>query len=413
MGLGLDKQQIISSSLSTATIKIGSDSDNPLNIITVNNAQTVIAATQVLTTRVNFKRIGHNLTAGQQFNTTGFTPTTYNGTFTVDNVVDLDNVEIILLSDPGGDATVLGTYDDGTFDINLPGKFRIVDRVSDLNGTPINNQFTKSRSRIFSWVATFNIDHTAVGSDGNFIIIVDDTSIISIIQLPSNQILLPVYSNTEANFNTHIQIAGLIKSNGNVDVVEIGENSVNNNPYNLIRNIGRNIGVLNSLDNQIITSPINGTIQISTNVGNFFSGSQGGYIPTKGFNPNQFETVASSPTTIFTIDRASNGNIVNISTSLNVNQFESSPGVFASKGSSKASNNFIQTATVFNVELLGQITYSGGSRLTDAETANEFINIPNISILLPKITQISIENGATDLNNPAEAIFKSDIKQFR
>ena len=69
----------------------------------------IVAATQNSGVEVNFEITAHGLEIGDKIVTTGFTPAAYDGTFTVKAVIDSDNITIDLLSDPGGDATVVGT----------------------------------------------------------------------------------------------------------------------------------------------------------------------------------------------------------------------------------------------------------------------------------------------------------------
>lgn len=81
----------------------------------------VANATQVVGTTVNFNIVGHNLQVGHGFIAKGFIPTAYNGLLTVTSVIDVDNVECILLSDPLGDATTIGTYDLPLNGLNIHG----------------------------------------------------------------------------------------------------------------------------------------------------------------------------------------------------------------------------------------------------------------------------------------------------
>lgn len=414
MGLGLNKQQNFYSSFSTGLIKIGSDNDDPTTILTVNNNISAVG-TIISATEVNFQITNHGIfdtAIGKYIKSTGYIPTAYNITGTILNIPDANNIRVTSLSDPITDDTTTGVLDFGSFNIELPGVYRIVDRVDDLNQPPANNQFSKSRSKMFAWTATSNIDHTAVGLDGNFIILVDNTSTISIVQLPSGRARLSSFEFLATpNFNTHVSLGSLTKDGGDV-VLSQTVTETNNNPINRIKNIADIINVINNTHTPITVSPIAGTIGIAQNLGVAFIGTQGGYEESNGLNPNQTLSIVSSPSTIFTVDRAGNGNITNISTVLNINEFESSPGVFTSKGASKASNNFIIGFGNFNVELLGQTTYSGGTRLVDASVAGEEIDNPGISILGIITSQISIENAATDLTNSSQAIFKDDLKQF-
>lgn len=74
----------------------------------VGAAVAIVAATQNTGVEVNFEITAHALEVSDKIVTTGFTPAAYDGTFTVKTVVDVDNITVDLLSDPGGDATVVG-----------------------------------------------------------------------------------------------------------------------------------------------------------------------------------------------------------------------------------------------------------------------------------------------------------------
>lgn len=337
MGLGLDKQLELCSSLSTGLIKIGTDSDDPTTLITDNG--------------------------------------------------------------------------DNTIDTNFSIKYRIVDRVNDSNGTPANNQFTRSRSRMFIASPVSNLSHSSI-TDGNVLFLVDSASAVTAIQLVSGQATLSPHSDVDPDLNTHVQIGGLTKVAGSVEAGTLFvEQNVNNNIYNRLRNAQQAMGTINSIDDPITISPIATTIQITVNSGRAFLPSEAGFIQTKGLNPSQFTNSAASPVTVLSVDRLGDGNIVNISTSLNVNQFESVPGTFTAKGSNRASVNKIIAFGNFVVELLGQIEYSGSTRLDDGLAANEPVDNPAISSAGAKISEIAIDVGATDLSLTSEAKFKI-LKQF-
>lgn len=78
--------------------------------VNVSAGSTVVSATQISGVTVNFEITGHNLEVGSTLTTVGFTPATYNGSFIITEIIDVDNVKCDLLSDPAGDATVVGTY---------------------------------------------------------------------------------------------------------------------------------------------------------------------------------------------------------------------------------------------------------------------------------------------------------------
>jgi len=75
----------------------------------VGAATSIVSATQNSGVEVNFEITAHGLEVGDKIVPTGFTPAAYDGTFTVKAVVDVDNITVDLLSDPGGNATVVGT----------------------------------------------------------------------------------------------------------------------------------------------------------------------------------------------------------------------------------------------------------------------------------------------------------------
>ena len=293
----------------------------------------------------------------------------------------------------------------GTISINFGGKYKIVDRVNTAN-----NRYYTSRSRILSWKPVADLDHTSIGSDGNFIIVVDDAETISIIQLSSNQALLPVYSDTEPNQNTHIQIGNFVKSGGAIisSTIEVAQ-LVNNNTPNRLNNIAQTIGTVNSIVSPIEISPITSSIQIATTQGRAFV-PRSGFAQTKGINPDQFTTNASSPTLIILITR--DNLIQGQSFNVNVNDYESSPGIITAKSNSRVTNNFILAFAQFNVQLLGQIEFSGADRLQDASEFSEELDLPELVLAGAKISKVSIEQGATDLTNSSEAIFR-DLEQFR
>ncbi|WP_258365101.1 hypothetical protein [Paraburkholderia caballeronis] len=78
---------------------------------TVRNidAQDISSITASGTTATLVTAAAHGLTTGDQITLSGATPTAYNGLFTV-TVVDDVTVTFTLASDPGGDATAVGTY---------------------------------------------------------------------------------------------------------------------------------------------------------------------------------------------------------------------------------------------------------------------------------------------------------------
>ncbi len=409
---GLDRQQAYYSSLSTGMIKIGADSDNPANNITINDNINSVA-TRISATEVNFQVTNHaqfGTAIGKYIRSSGYIPAAYDIIGVILSLPDANNIRVTPLSDPGINASTNGVLDFGSLNVVFGGLFRIVDRVSETNGAPTTNQFSKSRSRVFKWVAKSNIDHSTI-SDGTLLVIVAEGGVISVDLSADGSPALPVFDDVGPNLNTHYQLANFVKTAEVVSNLESSSNT-ENNPFNRIINLARTLGVIKAKSNPPVISAISGTIGIDTTAGNYFTGTNAGYRFTNGLNPNQLIITASSPTLIITVDRAGEGNIVNISNILNVNEVELSPGIFSAKGASKSSLNTIVQFPGFNGELLGQEIFSGGTRLQDAIDKNENINLPNLVIFGGVGSRIAIDNAATDLDLAAEAIFNNSPAQF-
>lgn len=80
-----------------------------LKISGVGAAITVVSATQISGVEVQYQITAHGLKVGDVVVMSGFTPAAYNGTFVVKSVTDANNFRVDLLTDPGGNATVVGT----------------------------------------------------------------------------------------------------------------------------------------------------------------------------------------------------------------------------------------------------------------------------------------------------------------
>ena len=92
-----------SQTITVQRLTIGKKVSTPL-------ASPIVAATQILTTTANFEITAHNLELGATITTVGFTPADYNGSFIVTEITDVNNVKVELLTDPAGDAAIVGTY---------------------------------------------------------------------------------------------------------------------------------------------------------------------------------------------------------------------------------------------------------------------------------------------------------------
>jgi hypothetical protein len=293
---------------------------------------------------------------------------------------DLSTGLIKIDGDPTGLITDNG---DGTFNVNRAGKYRVVDR-SDPNNFD-------SRSRIYNWPITSNIDHTVAGSDGNIIVYVDKDQTIKVTMLSSGGALLDAIS--DPNINDVVQIGNIVVQGGVVFGIEIFL-FVNNNIQNKFRNLLSYMPTLRSILQPPILEPVGGNLQLIYTSG-FSLIPIVGFEDSEGRNPDQSETTSSNPVNIGIVTR--DNVLQSFSTNLDVNNYESSPGVITAKANNKATNNFALGFGPFVVQLYGQEEYAGTSPEIQASTANEDVDNPGISRFGSKLKQYSVLQGEVDL----------------
>ena len=390
MGLHTNRQRIAARAESTGLIGKGVLGD-PTTLITVNNARAVVAATRPAGpgVEVNFEITGHGLVATQTFIPVGFTPAAYDGAFTVKAVVDVDNITVDLLSDPGGDATVIGTFDDGTLNINHAGNYQVVKPIDQFNFV------MKAFGR--SWAPVSNLDHTAVGADGNFVIIVDETGVISIDELPSGSAKLLAFEGTGiANFNSHVQIGSITKA-GNVINSFVPVLSTTNNIHNKHRYFLDSVGVLNNKNNPQAIEFAGASLELVYKAGDSLL-TDIGFTDTGGVSPDQDILAADlNPATLVLVTR--DDVIQAVTLDIDVVNIESPVGTIVAMSNSTAANRFVLgfADELFIAYLLGQTDYAGGSALADAANAGEAVDNPSLTILGVLMDQISLMKNETDL----------------
>ena len=114
-----------------------------------DNGGTVLSAVQISGVEVEIEVVDHNRVIGDTLvlgNASGFTPSAYDGTFVVTSVTNTSKFRVNLLSDPLGDATVIGSY--GSLKSNVP--FGVSAQYSA--GTPATNR--ASIVSAYSWIIT-------------------------------------------------------------------------------------------------------------------------------------------------------------------------------------------------------------------------------------------------------------------
>ena len=309
---------------------------------------------------------------------------------------DLSTGVMTMTGDP---ETLLTDNGDGTIDVNHGGVYRIVDRTDTFNFL--------SRSRCKSWVATSNIDHTASGADGNKVIIVDNTGVISIIALPSGSAkLLADEGAGIPNFNTHLQIGSLSKDAGSIDsfLFFVG---INNNIHNRLRYGLDTVGVVNSVnDPQDIIISGNNDLKLKYTKGSALF-TDIGFINTNGLSLDQdilLADIADVPLVSVTRD----GIIQSLSTDLDVLNIESPIGTLTPMGNNQAANRYVLgfADEQFVGILFGQVDFG---TVALAAAASEALNNIALTQFGVKLQKISVDKSETDNAN----FILTLLKQFR
>lgn len=400
MGYLSQKQLKYYSDLSTGLISLDGDLSS---LITINDFLPVVSATRIDANTVEFEITNHaqyNTAIGKFFSSTGFTPVAYDITGTILSITDADHFRVTSLSDPVGNATVIGLWDAGSLNINHNGKYRNLKRPS----------LYRPQSTMLFFVAKNNIDHSAIGTDGNFSIVVDDTETISIIQLPTGIAKLEAFLGAGVpNFNTHLELGTFFKDAGVVG----GFTPVafwNGNIHNRFRYSADTIGVLNNTQDVDFTG---GDLTLIYRAGFIFS-TDVGFADTGGVsNEQNILTSDVNAPLILTVTR---DNIIqDISVDVNVTDFESPVGTLTPLGVARAGNRFMLgfvdpnfPGGGFLVNLLGQMPFPGATRVQDAANSTEPLDNPNLTKLGSRLIKISVDVNEVDLNNA----IKTKLEKF-
>lgn len=300
-----------------------------------------------------------------------------------------DSLSTGLISLTGDPTTLITDNGDGTMDINHGGDFRIVDRTDTFNFI--------SRSRLRSFVATSNIDHTASGADGNKVIIIDNTGTISIIALPKNSSKLSADEGSGIpNFNTHLQIGTLTKNSGTVNNF-IFLVTINNNIFNNTRFFLDSIGIINTImDPQDIVISGNNDLKLKYTKGSSLL-TDTGFKNTGGLSLNQNKLIADIvDVPIISVTR--DGLIDSISTDLNVVDIESPIGTLTPMSNNQAANRYILgfADEEFVVALYGQIDFG---TIAAAALAPDLLANIDLTQFGTKLRKISVNKNETDNAN--------------
>ncbi len=343
---------------------------------------TASAGTQVSGVEVTFTIPNNKLKKGQFFKATGWTPAAYNSVFPAVHTVKSvsgDLVTVDLLSDPGGNATVVGTVS-------------IIDR--DMVPRPCK----------ISWTAQIGLDDAGgAGIDGNFITHVGIDGTITTEDIKSLSIL-PTYNGVSGtNSNTHVQILQFNRESGSIDSI----NAALTTDLNVGKRVDEfedSLGTIANATDPIILSFNGANLNLDFSTGRGLVratgllGNPGGQAPD-----TEVAEVATTQATILTILR--DNTILSVSTSVDTTLIEdpNNPGSTSAMGNNTAKVNkykFLPTEKLA-LEYLGEST-SGTIAIAIAK--KEAPNFPSLGASALITEEVALDEGETILDGNAEIV---------
>jgi len=320
------------------------------------------------------------------------------GLATDKKIQNAKNTSTGLISINGDPLTLITDNMDGTININHDGIYEIVDRT--------DNNFTVARSTICKWVATNNIDHTADGDDGNFLVVVDIDQFISVIQLANRIPLLEVFVENDPDLNTHVQIGFLAKQSGLITNFTT-QIMWNGNLHNRYKYLAQTLGVINSRTVPQDIIAVGGNLQLIYKAGQAFI-VDNNFFDADGLSQDQNILVNDiNPTLIILADRT--GAFITFTFDVDVVNIESPVGTFVTMPNNNAALRFFAGFPTLGLigSLLGQIPYQAGTpqaSMQAAIDANEDPELPPFGVAGVNLIELASIKDETDLDN---SIFKA------
>lgn len=294
-------------------------------------------------------------------------------------VVSIDG-DISILTSPNFNPTSTDTIN-----INLPGE-----AVFTIRGSA--NTFGPKLNYI-NWVATPSLLPPA--DNGNFVVIVDQTGALSIINVNNQTKLLPIESGGFSSNNT-IQLVQFSLLNGNIQNLSIVI-QWHGNLGNRFSALMDSLGVVSSLLDESTISIVPGTTGFSINKGTAIGVSGSGFINNDGTNYPDAVAIPDIPTAIIAIATRFNV-IISFGFTLNTTDYEKPIGTIIPIPPNKAANRFtvIFPGSQFTGGQLGQEVYNTTLLAIESFEEPQFSAIGAGGI---RALQIAVNLNENDLSN--------------
>ncbi len=344
----------------------------------------ILSATHNTDAEVVFEVENNSLRAGESFKVAGFTPSAYNTTFPVLWKVKSsigNNVTVDLSSDPGGNATVIGTA---------------------LN----NNRITNPRVYKVAWIAQEGIDDpSGSGVDGNFAIFVDKTGTVKMESF-NDVSLMPSYSTSGENINTSNQLGVATRAAGVFIAPPAPAPQMHLNVSIRVSQILRSLGTLNDDVSPVGIEAMGANLNVRMTAGQGLIGMIGYTGPTQGLSPDLTVLTADIDNAVVVLTDRLNS-IISALLTVNVTQYEDpdNPGSFITlQNDTKAKiNDYRAFPDVgFFSETLGE---GEENSIALAFLANGDSNFPSIVAFGLSTSRLAVLRNAISLVDDSEAQF--------
>lgn len=280
-----------------------------------------------------------------------------------------------------------------TAEILQGGEGWIIDRTS--------NDFDPDVYKV-SWDPTSGIDTSPTNQDGNFIIHVNTTGVITMESIDERS-LLPVYSASGANANTNLQIGQFARSGGTATGAAQAIQGLVNSPL-AIDQILQSFGTLNSAANPLGVEANGANLNVNFTAGEGIGTLLGWTGDAGGLSRNL--NILSADISAVTIILVTRDNVIQGSgTTVNVDQYEdpNNPGTLITMANNTSKLNFYRgfPDDGFITECLGQATYATISAALESGESPDF---PALVAFGFSLSEIALDKDETDL--AANATFR-------
>lgn len=302
------------------------------------------------------------------------------GEFERRDVVDKSSTTLQFLgTEPTVDPLIfLSDNGDGTFNVDSPGKGKLVDRANPF--IPIMKKF--------SWAAESNI--AVAVPNGIFLVLVDENGVISsqnIDDLASLSI-----NRAPPNLNTHLQIGAISTVGGFVNTIA-SNIYTDGNIMNRFRSFSQILGTLNSVNKSEGLEPVPGGLTMSLIDGEQFASDQC-FQFTNGNSPDTCTFDTTPPAFIIAATR--DNVIVDAGFDVNVLEYEDPIGTLITMTNNRSALRFFLSFGDFGGYIFGQQEY-----LTSLEAiqSTEKAEFPAIALSGAPTIAMAVEKNETDLVN--------------